>query len=207
MPRTAARSARRKQPDRYHHGDLPRAMLQEAVRIIQKDGVDALTLRGVGERLGVSRSALYRHFTDKQALLLAVGFEGFRLLRTALLDAWNRGGRGRHGFEAMGTAYVQFALDHPSHYRVMFGGFLTGSAQPGPLPPEFDAFRVLLDAIIELQAQTLVRKDDPRQMAHYIWAVVHGIAMLALDGLITSPDEAGDLMRYANLRLRAGIAG
>src|SRR6478752_8296451 len=105
----------RKQADRYHHGDLPRAMLQEAVRIIQKDGVEALTLRGVGERLGVSRSALYRHFADKQALLLAVAFEGFRLLRTALLDAWTMGGRGREGFEAMGTAYVHFALAHPSH--------------------------------------------------------------------------------------------
>src|SRR6187402_3406059 len=94
----------RKQPDRYHHGDLPRAMLQEAVRTIQKDGVESLTLRGVGERLGVSRSALYRHFADKQALLRAVAGEGFRLLRSTLLEAWNSEGRGHTGFEAMGAA-------------------------------------------------------------------------------------------------------
>src|SRR5690242_7159210 len=95
---------RRKQPDRYHHGDLSHALLQEAVRTIQKDGVGALTLRGVGERLGVSRSALYRHYADKQALLAAVAGEGFRLLRAALLEAWDAGGHGRDGFERMGAA-------------------------------------------------------------------------------------------------------
>jgi AcrR family transcriptional regulator len=155
--------------------------------------------------LGVSRSALYRHFADKQALLLAVAFEGFRLLRNALLDAWTRGGCGQEGFEAMGTAYVHFALAHPSHYRVMFGGFVNDETASAPPPLEFDAFQVLLDAIVDQQAAGLVRGDNPRQLAHYIWAVVHGIAMLALDGLIRSPREANELMRFANLRLRTGV--
>ena len=68
MPRSRPTKSARKPADRYHHGDLPHAMLQEAVRTIQTQGVDALTLRCVGERLGVSRTALYRHFADKQAL-------------------------------------------------------------------------------------------------------------------------------------------
>ena len=95
----------RRRPDRYHHGDLRRALLLEAVRTIQADGAAALTLRGVGDRLGVSRTALYRHFADKQALLGEVAAEGFRMLRAALREAWGRGGRA--GFDAMGVAYVQ----------------------------------------------------------------------------------------------------
>jgi len=202
-----ARRARtvRKRADRYHHGDLPRAMLQEAVRTIQKDGVESLTLRGVGERLGVSRSALYRHFADKQALLSAVAGEGFRLLRSTLFEAWNSEGRGRPGFEAMGAAYVRFAVTHTSHYRVMFGGFVAGESRPAP-PPDLDAFQVLVDALAEQQTQGLVRKDDdPRQLAQFIWAVVHGIAMLALDGLVRSPDDAHRLFAFTYQRLRSGI--
>ena len=68
----------RKRADRYHHGDLSRSLLQEALRTIEKGGVAALTLRSVGETLGVSRTALYRHFSDKSALLAAVATEGFR---------------------------------------------------------------------------------------------------------------------------------
>ncbi len=78
LPRPA-RPARRR-PARYHHGDLRRALIVEALRTIQQDGAAALTLRGVGENLGVSRTALYRHFADKQALLNEVAVEGFRLL-------------------------------------------------------------------------------------------------------------------------------
>src|SRR5262249_39138090 len=85
----------------YHHGDLRRALLDEAVRTIQTHGVEHLTLRTVGKRLGVSRSALYRHFADKQSLLATVGKEGFRKLRQAIADAWEGHGRGRLGFEAM----------------------------------------------------------------------------------------------------------
>src|ERR1700682_5211672 len=74
--------------DRYHHGDLRRALIVEAAHTIQAKGVDALTLRAVGQKLGVSRTALYRHFADKSALVAAVAGEGFRLLRLQLVEAW-----------------------------------------------------------------------------------------------------------------------
>src|SRR5437016_3005395 len=91
----------RKPARRYHHGDLRRALVQEAVHTIQAKGVDALTLRAVGQKLGVSRTALYRHFSDKSALLAAVAGEGFRMLRAQLLEAWEQGGQGVVAFEAM----------------------------------------------------------------------------------------------------------
>ena len=86
----------------YHHGDLRRALLEEAVRTIRNDGAAALTLRAVGTRLGVSRTALYRHFADKSALLNAVSEEGFRHLGDALEHAWRDGSGGVSSFEAMG---------------------------------------------------------------------------------------------------------
>src|SRR4051812_33434126 len=137
----------RKPAHQYHHGDLQPALLQAAVRTIQKQGVHALTLRAVGEELGVSRSALYRHFTDKAALLVAVAREGFRMLRIELEGAWERGGKGRPGFEAMGDAYVRFAIAQPSHYRVMFGSGLERKGDAPDLAEEGTrAFLALVNA-------------------------------------------------------------
>src|SRR5918997_6603655 len=108
----SARAARK--PDRpYHHGNLRRALLDEALATIRDEGVEGLTLREIGARLGVSRTALYRHFADKRALLNAVATEGFRMLRQQLVAAWEEGGRGPSASQAMGVAYVRFAVENP----------------------------------------------------------------------------------------------
>lgn len=207
MPSSISRDRASRKADAYHHGDLPRAMLAEAVKTIQKRGVDSLTLRSVGEKLGVSRTALYRHFANKEALLGAVAHEGFRKLRTELFDAWDLAGRGRAGFMAMGSAYVAFATRHPSHYRVMFGGVLrSGDAALPPGDQTVDAFGVLVDALIELQGKRLVREDPPEQLALFVWSVVHGVAMLALDGVLQTPQATDTLSRFATERLFSGIA-
>src|SRR5215208_2733259 len=149
----------------YHHGNLRRALLDEALTTIRHEGVEGLTLREIGARVGVSRSALYRHFADKRALLAAVATEGFRTLREQLVAAWDgdgRDGRGSHGdaaFGAMGDAYVRFAVANPSHYRVMFGGFVDPSAQESELATEAEgAFQALVNALAALQRDALVRE-------------------------------------------------
>src|SRR5438034_1791284 len=114
----------RKPRGRYHHGNLRRALIDDAVRTMRKAGVGALTLRGVGAALGVSRTALYRHFADKDALLAAVAREGFVALKASLDAARIRVPSLADQLTEMGAAYVQFAVENPSHYRVMFGGFL-----------------------------------------------------------------------------------
>ena len=205
MPSERARRPARKRPDQYHHGDLRTALIGAAVRTIQRHGVEALTLRGVGEDLGVSRTALYRHFADKAALLAAVAAEGFRMLRESLEAAWSQG-RGHAGFEEMAVAYVRFAVTHPSHYRVMFGG-LFESRDPAYEREGRAAFQTLVDALVELQRSDLVRGDDPLQLARFIWAMVHGIAMLAIDRrLPPSPADIEALTRFASERVRTGIA-
>jgi AcrR family transcriptional regulator len=208
MRRSAPGRPRKKRADRYHHGDLRRALLAEALRTIQTHGVEQLTLRTVGQRLGVSRSALYRHFSDKQALLAAVGREGFRTLRLALTEAWERNGRGRAGFDAMAPAYVQFAVIHPSHYRVMFGRFVESCGKDAEFIAEATAaFQVLVDALVDQQEAGIVRRDDPLLLARFIWSVVHGLAMLVIDGQLRGADEQGEAVtRYAIERIRAAIA-
>ena len=196
----------RKPRDRYHHGDLRRALLDEALRTIQQDGVDALTLRTIGVRLGVSRTALYRHFTDKRALLSSVATEGFRLLTERLLNAWSPGGI--RGFNAMGIAYIRFAMDNPSHYRVMFGGFVDDGPRDEDLMRESTAaFQALVDAIVALQKEAAVRKDDPLRLAQFVWAAVHGVSMLIIDGQLAHQQaQIDDLIQFAVERISTGVA-
>jgi AcrR family transcriptional regulator len=200
------RRPQKKRGGRYHHGDLRRALIDQALATISKLGGEGLTLRGVGEALGVSRTALYRHFSDKQALVAAVAREGFRTLRLALVEAWERHGRGSEGFAAMADAYLQFAVAHPSHYRAMFGRFVESGARDPELVEEATAaFQCLVDAIVELRREGRAREDDPVMQARFVWSVTHGIAMLVIDGQLRDCD-APTLNRYAAERIRAAIA-
>ncbi|MGH7505176.1 MAG: TetR/AcrR family transcriptional regulator [Longimicrobiales bacterium] len=113
MARSKRTGPRARRP--YHHGNLRRALLDEALVIIGAEGVDGLTLREIVARVGVSRTALYRHFADKRALMTAVATEGFRTLRQQLVAAWEEGGRGPAASQAMGVAYVRFAVANSSH--------------------------------------------------------------------------------------------
>jgi AcrR family transcriptional regulator len=206
MPHSSHPKTRKRSAKPYHHGDLRRALIDEALRTIEAEGVERLTLRTVGARLGVSRSALYRHFADKQALLATVGKEGFSKLRQALADAWEGNGHGRIGFEAMHRAYVQFAAAHPSHYRVMFGGFIESAEKDDHFISEArSAFQVLVDALVEQQNAGDIRRDDPVLMARFVWAVVHGTAMLFINGQLPERAQREALEPYLAERIYASI--
>jgi AcrR family transcriptional regulator len=170
----------RKPKGAYHHGDLEHALLDAALRTIREDGVQGLTLRGVGARLGVSRTALYRHFDDKTALLAGVAAEGFRLLHDALRRAITQAsGEGTDILQEMGRAYVRFALSNQSHYQTMFGGFLTDwSRYPDLIHHAEAAFNVLLDTIRDEQRHGRIVAGDPIELAEITWSLTHGIATL-----------------------------
>jgi len=204
---TPLKRAARKPRRPYHHGNLRRALIDEALATIREAGVDAVTLREIGARVGVSRTALYRHFADKRALLTAVATEGFRTLRQELVSAWESGGRGDAAFRSMGVAYVRFAVTNSSHYRVLFGGFVDPQPQDTDLAVEGEgAFRALVDALAALQRDALVRADETLLMASYVWALVHGVAMLGIDRQLRDPVDVEGLMQYALDRLGTGIA-
>ncbi len=195
-----APAPRRKPRNAYHHGDLRRALLDQAVTTIRDRGVDALTLRDVGARLRVSRTALYRHFADKEALLAAVAAEGFRTFRDALVAAWDDGGHTMEGLGAMGRAYVTFARTNPSHYRVMFGGFVGKTdCDPDLREAASAAFAVLAGAVAQLQQTGAIGPGAPDEIAVFIWASVHGLAMLAIDGQLTRPGVSIDALTDATV--------
>jgi len=205
---TARPVPERKRRDRYHHGNLRQALVDQAVRTIRTEGVEALTLRDVAAALRVSRTALYRHFADKQSLLAALAAEGFRSFTAALAGAWNDGGRGRAGFLDMGRAYVRFAMANPSHYRVMFGGFVEKSACDPDLGKEAEGgYRVLVDALAELQNAELVQPGPTGHLAVFVWGSVHGLAMLWIDGQLAphGGDAIDGLIENAVARVWASI--
>jgi AcrR family transcriptional regulator len=159
-----------------------RALVETAVRMIEDEGVQALTLRGVGARVGVSRTALYRHFDHKQALLARVASEGFRRFHDALAAAAARADkRRRDPLPAMAAAYLQFARANPSHYQTMFSGVLTDWTDYPELVLHAEAaFNVLLDTIRRQQKQGRIGAADPIELAEITWAMSHGIATLGM---------------------------
>src|SRR6266852_2916030 len=121
-PLDSQRRARRsRRPNRYHHGDLPRALLDAALHIVETQGTQALTLRAAARLAGVSQTAPYRHFANKEAILAAVAEEGFRSLMAAMAHAAVLADSPLQRLRAVGLAYVTFATHHSSHFRVMFG--------------------------------------------------------------------------------------
>lgn len=188
--RAARPSARRKKPeDAYHHGDLKNALVEEAARLVEREGLASFSLREVARRLGVSPNAAYRHFADKDALLTAVaGLALQRLSRTmqqAIDAVVTRGARPRAvaHLVATGRAYVEFAIAHPELFRVAFGAT---QAPPGPdqhcAGDEPDPFHVLsgtLDELVRVGALAPERRIGAELKA---WTTVHGYASLALGG-------------------------
>jgi AcrR family transcriptional regulator len=168
----------------YHHGDLERALVDTAVRMIKDEGVQALTLRGVGARLGVSRTALYRHFDHKEALLARVASEGFKRFHEALATAAARAlARRADPLAAMAAAYMRFALANPSHYQTMFSGALAHPPRDPDLVEHGEAaFNVLLDTIRGEQRRGRIGPGNPLDLAEITWALSHGLATLGLAG-------------------------
>src|SRR5271167_4658097 len=113
----------------YHHGDLSRALVDAARRILEAEGAAALSLRAVAREAGVSPAAPYHHFKDKSELLNAVARDGFARLRLGVAEAINQAGPREKG-SCMGVAYVEFAQANPALYRVMYDCARDGDGLP-----------------------------------------------------------------------------
>jgi len=204
-----------KRPATYHHGDLRAALVSAALGILESDGLPAMSLRAVARAVGVSQTAPYRHFADRAALVAAVAEDGFRRLRARLITAARTPAKttgkaqqtARGGLQALALAYVRFALEHPEEYRVMFGSEVAASpAEEGSAREE--VFALLRGGIAALQQQGLVREGDASTMALSAWSLVHGLAMLALDGQLSGAQmpSADELTLEATELLMFGLA-
>ena len=181
-------SARRRPAKKvgYHHGDLRRALIDTALDLIARDGPEAITLRDLATKLGVTHAAPYRHFRDKTSLLSAVAEEGFRHLREAMIDARDAAGSlPASRLAATGIAYIRFATSHQGHFAVMFSRLGAPPPDVPGLPQEASsAFGVLLECVIDAQRAGAVRGGDPMQHALFAWSSVHGLATLLVESCL-----------------------
>ena len=158
----------------YHHGDLSRALVDAARRILEKDGPAALSLRAVAREAGVSPAAPYHHFKDKGELLEAVAHEGWVALDAALTDARAKAADSHERMTGLGVAYVCFARDNPALYRVMYDCSRDKDALPDQLKEE-GAYCQVSNTIDERSGGT-VSPLDLELATIAAWCAGHGLA-------------------------------
>jgi AcrR family transcriptional regulator len=164
---------------RYHHGDLRRALIDAARRLLEKEGPSALSLRAVAREAGVSPAAPYHHFKDKVELLEAVAGEGWDMLNQALAEAKARTASITETMSELGVAYVCFARDHPALYRVMYDTSRDSEALPGDMAVEGDsAYCKVRETLVEAGADPKATVD--LELATIAaWCAAHGLAEMA----------------------------
>jgi AcrR family transcriptional regulator len=164
----------------YHHGDLRAALIRAALSLIEEHGVKGLALSDAARLAGVSVAAPYRHFKDKEALLAEIAAEGFVLFR----DALARASRGNSDDKVkclveMGVAYVDFALQHRSHFKVMWESGIPKAKYPELGKTAYEAYLLLQKAAFDLLPAD--NPDRQQALVSAAWSVVHGYAMLSLE--------------------------
>jgi AcrR family transcriptional regulator len=178
----------------YHHGDLRNALVASAIRLIEDTGPGAFSLREAAREVGVSANAAYRHFEDKSALMGAAAEQGFGQLSQCMIRAMDRASKEKHGqcvsiarFKSVGRAYIEFALDHPELFRLMFSQSGAECLSPrktrgiseGEAETPWGLLGQALDSLVHDGVMTKERREGAELKA---WTVVHGFASLALDG-------------------------
>lgn len=165
----------------YHHGDLRSALVEAGLKALETTDIETVSLRQLARDVGVSATAVYRHFPDKRALFAALADAGIGRLAQAQQAAADAAAP-EQSFAATGRAYVRFALAHPALFRLIFAY----ACPEGPA-----VFGQSLAARM-LQEHAAARTNDPAEARRLIvqaWALVHGLAMLMLDGQLP-PDDA-----------------
>ena len=169
----------------YHHGSLRDALLTEGIAALEGDEGKEPSLRELARRVGVSATAVYRHFPDKQALNRALAREGSKLLGIAQKESADTSHDLSTKFALTGRAYVRFALAQPVLFRLMFT-----QGEPVELGDEDpDPARELLT---ELTCELSATREEAERLALQAWSIAHGIAMLMLDGRIPADDALID---------------
>lgn len=165
----------------YHHGDLRSALVEAGLRALETAPIEDLSLRALAREAGVSATAVYRHFPDKQALLAALADAGLQSLGRYQQQAAEAAGP-QQAFGATGRAYVRWALANPALFRLVFA---CNDALGETVFGQSLAARMLQANAAAATGDA----DEARRLVVQAWALVHGLAMLMLDGQLPA-DEA-----------------
>lgn len=167
----------------YHHGALREELLAACRRLIEAEGIGAVSLRRVAREAGVSPGAPYHHFPDRAALLAALSTQGFALLADRLRQARAAAADPPAALGALVVAYVEFAREQPAYFQLMFRPELSRSEKTPDLQTAGDAaFDLLVEAVRECQRAGAAPGGDPGPLVGMVWALGHGLAALWLDG-------------------------
>lgn len=171
----------RKPRHSYHHGDLREAVIQAALREAEHGGPEAISIKALAKTLGVSQPAPYRHFADREALLIAVTAEAFRQFNTTLRDALAKSSR-RSKLSRLAQAALVFGLERSGIYRLMFASqTMASAAKDSELHVASRETLALVKDALDAPVVDVVRERHALQ----IWASLHGVVMLAQQGLLT----------------------
>ena len=173
MSSDVAAPAKRGAEKPYHHGDLRNGLLEAARTILEEQSLEALTLRAVARKAGVSHAAPYRHFPNHESLLVELGVEGFGELKRDLSEAARAPGSESDRIANIGAAYMRFVVRRPALARLMFGAQL----------PHRDRFAELGAAADSVGTEIGNALSDPN-LGLAVWSAVHGLAMLVLENVI-----------------------
>lgn len=183
MRKPAPRPKAKAPPKPYHHGDLKPAVLAAAEKIVESEGVDALTLRAVARLVGVSHTAPKNHFGDLGGLLSELAAVGYRRFGAALSAAMERAGADpRQRMKAMGLAYVAFARAYPGMFLLMYRSDRLDMNSSSLREAIEDTRQSLRDATTSVASAVPLPPLQLAARAIASWALVHGFAMLLLDG-------------------------
>lgn len=180
---------RARKRETYHHGSLREELIDACVRLIEDEGIAAVSLRRVAREAGVSPGAPYHHFPDRAALLSAISARGFEMLTADLLRAvgTSPGASGADDVARAVAAYVAFARRESGHFQVMFRPELSEPEKHPAVQEAGDAaLKVLTDLVDRLGVA------DPQAVGITLWALGHGLASLTLDGQLALKAAAWD---------------
>ncbi len=162
----------------YHHGDLKAAMIKAALQLVREKGPRGFTLNEASRTAGVSVSAPYNHFKDKDALLIEIVLLGNRTLETELRAAADTVAPPRERLLAVYLAYVSFAERHPDLFAVMFQSGIDKTRYPEVQASSAKAFQVAAMLALEIEPS----QTTAQQLALAIWTMAHGFATLSVEG-------------------------
>ncbi|MFJ4964022.1 Transcriptional regulator, TetR family [Streptomyces sp. ADI96-02] len=168
----------------YHHGNLRAGLLARAEAVLEESGVDGLSLRSLARDLGVSHAAPARHFRDRQALLEALAAGGFTQLNERMRAAAEGGEPVRERIDALGRAYVHFAVEHMALLNLMFS--VKHDAVPDAELRELghQSLTIAAGLLTEAQRASVVRPGDPTMLAQVAFSTLHGLATLSVGSLL-----------------------
>ncbi len=192
--------------ENYHHGDLEAALLEAAVNLVRVNGPDHLSLRAVAEQVGVSPSAVYHYFPDKDSLISALGDQLFikmsEMQRVAVGGIRGTSARAaRLRYREIGRTYFRWANSEPNLFRLMFGGFCKIEKR-GTHESE-EAFLMLSKCLDDLLATGVITATMRRYGELISWTAVQGASTLIIEGIL--PEEAfEELLDGLELAMRGG---